>query len=583
MPWVTINNGGTLGLAMDQLKYKYYYTDINNIKQQYDPVAGPPTTGVKSITNQLASVKDDIATAGGDDIKNQADKNYEYDAIGNLTKDIKEGITNITWNVYGKIQSITKTNPNLTTTTIGYTYDASGNRISKTVNGLSTFYVRDASGNTMAVYESNNNAVPQLKESHLYGSSRLGMATQLLVQPVTVSIAHGFGTGILSTFTRGEKIFELSNHLGNVLVTVSDKKIGVDVAPADGIIDYYNADVVTAADYYPFGMQMPGRKYTQANSNYRYGFNGKENDNEVKGEGNQQDYGFRIYDPRIGRFLSVDPLTQAFPWYSSYQFAGNMPIAAIDLDGAEQKIMIKWHNANGDVTRTKIVKADFTSVNQLYQTLSKGLTAETNYTLEGTKFNSTNAHFVDGFEDYKKGTGNPRSNHNKIRPNNGILTFDINVDGAGKTSVKISFDNAPINEKELCADAIRGAGKVGNFVGNVVEGAGYVASVIPGGQAIGVSLIAIGKGVGLTADVADIGADLVEGKKADASIRSAVVVGQFVLGAAANKIPIQKIGQHAIDTYFDKGTGAMKDGYFDNRTQKVEESDKLDLKIEKKE
>ncbi len=42
---------------------------------------------------------------------------------------------------------------------------------------------------------------------------------------------------------------------------------------------------------------------------YRYGFNGKENDNEVKGEGNQQDYGFRIYDPRLGRFLSVDPLT----------------------------------------------------------------------------------------------------------------------------------------------------------------------------------------------------------------------------------------------------------------------------------
>ena len=41
-------------------------------------------------------------------------------------------------------------------------------------------------------------------------------------------------------------------------------------------------------------MQMPGRKYNQANSNYRYGFNGKENDNEIKGEGNQQDYGLRI-------------------------------------------------------------------------------------------------------------------------------------------------------------------------------------------------------------------------------------------------------------------------------------------------
>ena len=50
-------------------------------------------------------------------------------------------------------------------------------------------------------------------------------------------------------------------------------------------------------------MLMPGRKYYSASANYRYGFNGKENDNEVKGEGNrnQQDYGMRIYDLRYER------------------------------------------------------------------------------------------------------------------------------------------------------------------------------------------------------------------------------------------------------------------------------------------
>jgi len=136
-------------------------------------------------------------------------------------------------------------------------------------------------------------------------------------------------------FARGNKFFELSNHLGNVLVTVSDKKIGIDVAPQDGVIDYYTADVVTANDYYPFGSQMPGRKYSQPNTKYRYGFNGKENDNEVKGEGNQQDYGLRIYDPRLGKFLSVDPLYRDYPWYTPYQFAGNDVIRNIDLDGAE--------------------------------------------------------------------------------------------------------------------------------------------------------------------------------------------------------------------------------------------------------
>ena len=81
-------------------------------------------------------------------------------------------------------------------------------------------------------------------------------------------------------------------------------------------------------------MMMPGRKY-QTGSGYRYGFNGKENDNEVKGEGNQQDYGMRIYDPRLGRFLSVDPLEDEYPELTPYQFAGNTPIQATDLDGEE--------------------------------------------------------------------------------------------------------------------------------------------------------------------------------------------------------------------------------------------------------
>jgi RHS repeat-associated protein len=81
-------------------------------------------------------------------------------------------------------------------------------------------------------------------------------------------------------------------------------------------------------------MMMPGRKY-EAGTGYRYGFNGKENDNEVKGEGNQQDYSMRIYDPRLGRFLSVDPLMKKYPFYSPYHYAGNSPIKNIDLDGAE--------------------------------------------------------------------------------------------------------------------------------------------------------------------------------------------------------------------------------------------------------
>jgi RHS repeat-associated protein len=88
-------------------------------------------------------------------------------------------------------------------------------------------------------------------------------------------------------------------------------------------------------DYYSFGMLMPGRTYTTSGNGYRYGFNGKENDNEVKGQANQQDYGMRIYDGRLGKFLSVDPLCASFASLSAYHFSGNMPIWAKDLDGLE--------------------------------------------------------------------------------------------------------------------------------------------------------------------------------------------------------------------------------------------------------
>ena len=78
-----------------------------------------------------------------------------------------------------------------------------------------------------------------------------------------------------------------------------------------------------------FGMVMPERSFS--NQKYRWGYNGKETDNET----NWQDYGFRIYYPGLGKFLSVDPLFKSYPWYTPYQFAGNTPISCIDLDGLE--------------------------------------------------------------------------------------------------------------------------------------------------------------------------------------------------------------------------------------------------------
>jgi RHS repeat-associated protein len=95
------------------------------------------------------------------------------------------------------------------------------------------------------------------------------------------------------------------------------------------------ADVVTATDYYPFGMSMPGRKFAQANSNYRFGFNGKEKDNST-GESNI-DFGARIYDGKLGRWLSVDLEEAVYPSYTTYNFVLNCPIFYIDPDGNDVK------------------------------------------------------------------------------------------------------------------------------------------------------------------------------------------------------------------------------------------------------
>lgn len=81
----------------------------------------------------------------------------------------------------------------------------------------------------------------------------------------------------------------------------------------------------------------------------RYGFNGKEIDTEGMGGGaSTYDYGFRIYNAGLGRFLSTDPLSKEYPWYTPYQFAGNRPINSIDLDGLEERTIIAYWQEHED-------------------------------------------------------------------------------------------------------------------------------------------------------------------------------------------------------------------------------------------
>jgi RHS repeat-associated protein len=115
-------------------------------------------------------------------------------------------------------------------------------------------------------------------------------------------------------------------------------------------MNHPNPISTTSKPPYPFGMNMPGRSFSSGS--YHYGFNGKESDDEVSGTGNQYDYGFRIYNPRIGKFLSVDPLTGSYPWYTPYQFASINPIVNIDIDGLEGRQSIE--NSLVEITKTAL-------------------------------------------------------------------------------------------------------------------------------------------------------------------------------------------------------------------------------------
>jgi RHS repeat-associated protein len=129
---------------------------------------------------------------------------------------------------------------------------------------------------------------------------------------------------------RGMKRYELSNHLGNVLAVITDRRIQ---SCTNENVMYYQAQVVSISDYDAFGMLINERTFSA--TAYRFGFQGQEKYDEVNGDYNSPAFEMRIYNPRLDRFLSIDPFSKEFPFYSAYQFAGNKPIKAIDFEGAE--------------------------------------------------------------------------------------------------------------------------------------------------------------------------------------------------------------------------------------------------------
>ncbi len=290
----------------------------------------PVDANQEMTSNRLLSIDDNVpADAYAGDIDGQPANNYGYDASGRLTHDTAAGLNAITWNAASRVVTIARTSDS-----IEFVYDGLGNRIAKITRPgpdpatwSYEYFVRNEKGAILATYRQDPAApaaTVKLEDQTIFGgSSRIGLWSAGTVSPGAMSGGPGIA---LSARLRGDKQYELANYLGNVEATITDRKTPV---VENGAVTHYQANTVNTTGYYPFGMLMPGRlTQTQA---YRFGYSGLERDDDIKGAGNSYYTSARLFDPRIGRWLSPDPIDVA----GSSPFIGfaNNPLRYADPKG----------------------------------------------------------------------------------------------------------------------------------------------------------------------------------------------------------------------------------------------------------
>ncbi|WP_233592240.1 peptidoglycan DD-metalloendopeptidase family protein [Flavobacterium sp. RSP15] len=265
----TLQRTNEAGTALDNLTYNYANTGKNQLNSVTD-----------AVVSNLSTIDIDSQPAG----------NYVYDAIGQLIQNTSENL----YYFYNTQGLVTEVRLGSTTPIVKFFYNERGQRIKKEgyqTNGSgvlqnTTYYCLDLSGNTMAVYNMPSGGAIAQTDLPIYGLSRLGVYNK----------------------ASNASTYEITDHLGNVRAVITKT----------GTIQSY-------ADYYPFGEQLPMR--TSLN-NYRYAFQGQ----ELDGETNMEAFQLRLWDGRIGRWLSPDPYGE---FDSPYLGMGNNPISLIDPDGGQ--------------------------------------------------------------------------------------------------------------------------------------------------------------------------------------------------------------------------------------------------------
>jgi RHS repeat-associated protein len=232
--------------------------------------------------NRLIKVED--STGNSEGFKNGVNlpTEYTYDLNGNMLTDANKGITAIKYNYLNLPEKVTLSNG-----VIDYKYDAAGIKQRKIVSGVTTDYADSF------VYE--NNVLKQFAQPEGY-------------------VVYNAGTY--------NYIYQYKDHLGNIRLSYQDK---------DNNGSVNTTEIVQENNYYPFGMMQKGYNSIVNGVDNKYKFNGKELQDELGL--NFYDYGFRNYDPTLGRWMNIDPLAEVSRRFSPYTYALNNPVFFIDPDG----------------------------------------------------------------------------------------------------------------------------------------------------------------------------------------------------------------------------------------------------------
>jgi RHS repeat-associated protein len=340
----TIANSWSPSGRSDDFLMAVRYDANGNIAGVVRNAGAGTATQIDSLTyhysgsNRLSHIDDSVAaTTNSSDLGDQRPLNYDYSRRGEVKADSAAGLR-IQWTMNGQVSEIEKADGSH----LEFRYDGNRQRIEKILKPSTSpstwqyrYYVRDPHGNPLATYLqrqlSDGGSVTTettLEDIVISAENRIGILRRDLVLHTGVSPNPG-------PFIRrtGARRYELVDNLGSVRVLIADRRKGLD-ANADGQVDTYGTLRLATFDYYPFGLSVPGR--FDDTLSYRYGFDGAERDDEIAGQGRVYDFGARMYDASVGRFLSIDPLGKDHPEYSPYLFAGNKPIWATDAFGMEE-------------------------------------------------------------------------------------------------------------------------------------------------------------------------------------------------------------------------------------------------------